>query len=55
MFLENAKQKKARENKKTSVAVNIKPCKLPIKGNKSDKKVSTVGEKINSLRHTSPE
>lgn len=47
MFLENIKQNKAGGNKKPSVAINIKPCKLHVKGNNRDKIISNIDERIN--------
>lgn len=47
MFLENTKQNKAGGNNKPSVAINIKPCKLHVKGNNRDKIISNIDERIN--------
>lgn len=51
--LENTKPRKAGGNKKTSVAINIKPCKHHVRGNNSGKKIPNIDERVNSLRCTS--
>lgn len=54
MFPENTTQSKAGGNKKTLVAINVNQCKLHVKGNNNNKKISNIDERINSLRYTNP-
>lgn len=54
VFPENTTQSKAKGSKETSVAINVKSCKLHVKGNNSNKKISNIDERINSLRYTNP-